>query len=154
ERGRAVLAHDELARVDRSAPAGGRGLDREEDREVADGDEIAGLEDALGDVLAVEDGAVGAAQVADPPAAEGVAEDLGVAARDGVVIERELEVRRAAEHDVGLVELVPDRWAVAHADLEERLWRRAPWGAYGLTRAHGSMPWKRGAPSWDHDGIA
>ncbi len=101
------------------AGAGGvRGLDREGDAVVADGDAVAGLEDPLDHRLAVDQGPVGAAQIADPPAAEGVAEHLGVAARDRVVVEHELDAGDAPDDQVRLGEDAPRGGAPVEADVE------------------------------------
>ncbi len=97
------------------------GLEEERQQKVADGDLVGGLEDFLRHRLVVDERAVGAAEIADPPAAEGVAEHLGVAARDGVVVEEELHAGDAADDDVRLGEHAPREAAPVEPDLEVAL---------------------------------
>ena len=54
----------------------------------------------FGDAGAVEEGAIVGAKVANPPAAEGVAGEFGVAARDGAGVEEDLSFTGAADDEV------------------------------------------------------
>ena len=74
--------------------------------EFAELDEVAGFDDGFGDAGAVDVGAVARAEVADPPAAEGIAEHFGVASGDGVGFEGETGVAGAADEEVLAVDLV------------------------------------------------
>src|SRR5690348_1395047 len=75
----------------------------ERQRDGAEGNVIAGEHRRLADALAVDRAAVRGVEVAEQEAVA-VADELGVAARDAAVLEHDVALARAAEHDGAAVE--------------------------------------------------
>ena len=94
--------------------------------EFAELDVVAEFQEVLGDASAVDEGAVVGAQVADPPAAEGVAGDLGMAAGDGAGVEEDLGFAGAADDEVLAGQREAGGGHVGGGDVEGEGWHEVP----------------------------
>ena len=103
--------------IDENDGVGGGGRGAELDDEVAGGDAVAGAEEVGGvDALAIDEGAVFAAEVAHDPGIAGGFEGEVLAGEAGVVGKAEFAGGGAPEGDAGAVELDRSRGAVGAED--------------------------------------